>query len=86
MSYLLGTATVGAVFAVTLAVVGTLRRRRLREEIRPAEPRLEEGDIDRILTHGILVKDDEPPLDLEEIAAEERRFWESESWDGSEEF
>ncbi len=41
--------------------------------------------IRAIELHGRLETDDEP-LDLGEIDAEERRFWEEEEWDESEEW
>ena len=85
-SYILLTLAGATVLAVTLVVVGVQRRRRLREELDAVEPRIEDGDIERILSEGRLVKNDEPPLDLDEIAEEEERFWRSESWDAAEEW
>ncbi len=40
--------------------------------------------IRQIETHGRLARDE--PLDLQEIDEEERRFWEEEEWDESEEW
>ena len=85
-SYIIGTAIAGGALSVALIVVGVRRRRRVREEIRGADPVIDDDDVERILASGVLVKDDAPPLDLDEIAEEEERFWESESWDGAEEY
>ena len=85
-SYIIGTAIAGGFLSISLVVVGVLRRRRVQEEIRSADPVIDDDDVERILASGVLVKEDAPPLDLDEIAEEEERFWESESWDGAEEF
>ena len=85
-TYTIGGVAVGGLIAIALAVVGTVRRRRVREAIRSADPVIEDGDIERILHDGVLRKADDPPLDLDEIASEERQFWESESWDASDEW
>ena len=63
-----------------------VRRRKLREEIQRLEPTLDDDAVRRILTEGTLYLDDAPPLDLDEIAEEEERFWSEESWDSAEEF
>lgn len=85
-AYFIASALAGGALAVALVVIGTLRRQRVREEVRAAEPRIEDDDVERIIRDGALSKEDEPPLDLDEIAEEEERFWRSESWDGAEEF
>ncbi|MFP4623870.1 MAG: hypothetical protein ACOC3J_06695 [Gemmatimonadota bacterium] len=62
--------------AAVLVVAGWLEyRRRLK---RVTERGLSDGDIRRIEASGTL--DSDEPLDLEEAAEEEERFWE-ESWD-----
>jgi hypothetical protein len=41
---------------------------------------VDDGVIEQILETGIVVVDEEAPLDLKDIDDEEERFW-SESWD-----
>lgn len=70
---------------VGLAVTsGILLRRRLRRQRWGAEPRVDDAAVRAILNKGVLVTDEEEPLDLGEIEEEERRFW-RESWDEPEE-
>lgn len=72
----------GLVALVVLAYVQL--RARLREWIEA--PRLSDDDIARILETGSLRTEADEPLDLEEIEAEERRFWQEEEWDEAEEW
>lgn len=62
-----------------------LRRRQLRAEIDRVGPSLDDDAVRAILTEGSLWVEEAPPLDLDEIAEEEERFWSNESWDSAEE-
>lgn len=62
-----------------------LRRRQLRAEIDRVSPSLDDDAVRAILTEGSLWVEEAPPLDLDEIAEEEERFWSNESWDSAEE-
>jgi len=53
-------------------------------QARARRDRLTDEAIRQIESHGRLER--EEPLDLEEIDEEERRFWQEESWDESEEW
>lgn len=68
-----------------LVVSWWLRRRQLREEIGRADARLDDDAVGQILREGRLYLEETPPLDLDEIAEEEQRFWSEESWDSAEE-
>jgi hypothetical protein len=68
--------------ALLATVAGVLYVRRLRRLTRG--PALTDAMIARIEALGEV--DVEEPLDLEEAAAEEERFWEDEPWDEPEEF
>lgn len=64
-----------------LAVLGWLRvRARLRAKREREKPEVDDRALRRILEEGRLETDEDEPLDPEEAAEEERRFWE-ESWD-----
>ncbi len=58
-----------------------LRRRAARA---PQVPGLSDDAIREIEAHGRVEMDE--PLDRAEIEAEERRFWDEEEWDESEEW
>jgi hypothetical protein len=65
---------------VALAMLAALRiRARLRAHV-DRRPILGDEDIRRIVETGVFVSDEDPPLDLERVREEERRFWEEE-WD-----
>lgn len=64
---------------------GVRMRRNRREEISDV-PGVDDDDIRRILETGVLAREEDEPLDLEEIEEEERRFWEESEWDQAEEF
>ncbi len=68
--------------AFLLVAAGVLYVRRLRAMTRG--PGLTDEMIARIESLGEV--DVEEPLDLDEAAEEERRFWEDEPWDEPEEF
>jgi hypothetical protein len=68
--------------ALLVIIAGFLYLRRLRRLTRG--PGLTDEMIARIESAGAVEVDE--PLDLEEAAEEERRFWEDEPWDEPEEF
>lgn len=68
-----------------LVVAAAVRLRRRLGRRTDASPRLDDEAIRRIETEGRLVSDEDEPLDLDEIAQEERRFWDEEEWDSAEE-
>ena len=69
-----------------LAVLGGLAvRRKARAARRSGRTSLDDEAIRRIMTTGSLRVDEDPPLDMDEIAEEEERFW-SEPWDEPEEW
>jgi hypothetical protein len=73
-------------FLVGLLVAsGVLLRLRLRERIGRPRPNVGDDEVRAILERGVLTFDDDEPLDLREIAEEERRFW-TETWDEPDEW
>ena len=70
---------------VCLALVAALRiRARLRAHV-DKRPVLRDDDVRRIVETGVFVSDEDPPLDLERVWEEERRFWEEAEWDEAQE-
>jgi len=73
-------------FLVGLVAASGLRlRARLLRRPGGTGPVVDDEAVRRILEEGVLEVDVEPPLDLDEIEDEERRFW-SEHWDEPEEW
>lgn len=73
-------------FLVGLAVAsGILLRFRLSGRGGRRGPTLDDAAVRSIIERGILVTDEDEPLDLDQIDEEERRFW-SEKWDEPEEW
>ena len=69
---------------VALAFLAALRlRSRLRAHV-DKRPVLNDDDVRSIVETGVFVSDEDPPLDLERVQEEERRFWEEE-WDEAQE-
>ncbi len=66
---------------VALAALAYLRR---RATMRKHTHVVTDDVVRQIETHGRVEVDE--PLDLQEIEAEERRFWDEETWDESEEY
>jgi len=64
---------------------GVSLRLKLRERHSRKGPLVDDGAVRAILEGGVLMTDEEPPLDLDEIDEEERRFW-TEPWDEPEEW
>jgi hypothetical protein len=70
-----------AAFLVGLVVASGIQLRvRMRRRLRPRHPVVDDAAVRAIVERGVLVIDDDEPLDYNEIDEEERRFW-SESWD-----
>ncbi|HSM62255.1 MAG TPA: hypothetical protein VK849_15710, partial [Longimicrobiales bacterium] len=59
---------------------GILLRFRLSGRGRRGVPTLDDAAVRSIIERGIIVTDEDEPLDLDQIDEEERRFW-SEKWD-----
>ena len=78
----------GLFFWITLTILvmaAALRMYVRRKELFTSNvPVLDDNAIETILEIGELSTDEDEPLDLEEIAEEEERFW-RESWDEPEE-
>ncbi len=75
-----------AAFLVGMVVAsGVLLRLRLRERLGRRTPVVDDDAVRAILHEGVLRTDEDPPLDLDEIDDEERRFWD-ERWDEAEEW
>jgi hypothetical protein len=72
----------GIAFAVLAAVAGALYLLRLREGI--SGDRVTDDIIDQIERTGRVELDE--PLDLNEIADEEARFWDEERWDEADDY
>jgi hypothetical protein len=73
-------------FLVGLMVAqGIQLRVRIRRRLRPRRPVVDDDAVRSILERGVLVTEDDEPLDYDEIDEEERRFW-SESWDEPDEW
>lgn len=73
-------------FLVGLMVAqGIQLRVRIRRRLRPPRPVVDDAAVRSILERGVLVTDDDEPLDYDEIDEEERRFW-SDSWDEPDEW
>lgn len=66
--------------AVLGAVAGVRVYRRRRRELECAGEIVDDEAVRRILETGQLTVEDDEPLDLDAIEAEEERFW-SETWD-----
>lgn len=76
-----------AVVVAALIVWGWRRRRRtLRERIEAGRAAVDDDAIRAIERTGRLHAPEDEPLDLDEIAREERRFWDSEGWDSAERY
>ncbi len=73
-------------FLVGLMVAqGIQLRVRIRRRLRTPRPLVDDAAVRSILERGVLVTEDDEPLDYDEIDEEERRFW-SESWDEPDEW
>lgn len=72
------------IFLAVLLLAYGLRRAWVQRH-RGRRPIVDDDAIERILAQGILVTDDDEPLDEEEIARAEAEFWE-ESWDEPDEY
>jgi hypothetical protein len=70
---------------ILLAVLAGLRlRARLRAHV-DKRPVLSDEDVRHIVETGLFVSDEDPPLDLDRVREEERRFWEEAEWDEAQE-
>jgi hypothetical protein len=70
---------------MTLALLAGIRlRARLRAHV-DRRPVLSDDDVRRIVETGLFVSDEDPPLDLDRVQEEERRFWEEAEWDEAQE-
>jgi hypothetical protein len=70
-------------FLVGLVLASGIRlRSRVRRRLAPrsGSPRVDDQAVRAIIERGVLVTDEDEPLDLGEIEEEERRFWSS-GWD-----
>ena len=67
-----------------LLAVAFMRVMAVRRAMR-AKP-LDDDDIRTIVETGVIAREDDTPLDLEEIEEEEKRFWDTEEWDEAEEW
>lgn len=73
-------------FLVAMVAVGGMRLRGLiRRPVGRSVPRVDDDAVRRILEHGSLETDEDPPLDPGEIDEAERRFW-SDRWEEPEEW
>jgi hypothetical protein len=72
----------GIAFAVLAAVAGTLYVLRLKEGV--SGDHVTDDIVEQIERTGRVEMDE--PLDLDEIADEEARFWEEERWDEADDF
>lgn len=74
--------------AATLALLASVRlRARFRTHV-DGRPVVDDAAVRRILETGVLVTEEDEPLDLRQVQEEERRFWEEmegEVWDEAEE-
>lgn len=70
--------------AVGLVLVAWVRlRARFREQV-DKKPVVDDDAVRQILDTGLLVSEEDEPLDLRQVQEEERRFWrelEGELWD-----
>jgi hypothetical protein len=69
---------------VLAALAGLRLRARLRAHV-DKRPVLSDEDVHRIVETGVFVSDEDPPLDLDRVQEEERRFWEEAEWDEAQE-
>ena len=70
-----------SVLAIFACIAGYRRRRAL---FSPASPRIDDDAVRAIVEKGALSLEEDQPLDMRAIEAEEERFW-SETWDEPEE-
>ncbi len=68
-----------------MAASAVMWRLRLRQQVRPRGPVVDDAAVRAILERGVIVTDEDEPLDLDEIDEEERRFW-TELWDEPDEW
>lgn len=68
-----------------VVAAGIQLRARIRRRIGPLRPRVDDAAVRAILERGVVVSDEDEPLDLDEIEREERRFW-TERWDEADEW
>ena len=78
-------ALIWGLLAVLAVVGGVVVRRRLGTSLKNADSALDDDAVRRIVETGSLTLDEDPPLDMDEIEAEEERFW-SETWDEPEDW
>lgn len=74
-----------AALSVLVLVAGAAARRRILRRTRPTADGLSDDDVRQIEEGGLFFREDDEPLDMDEIREEEERFWASESWDRAEE-
>jgi len=69
-----------------LAYAWWRRRRTLRERVEAEALTIDDEAIRTIESSGRLAAPQDEPLDLDEIEAEERRFWDDEDWNPAERY
>ena len=84
------TGGVGFLFWVICGLLVMAAWRRIRSLRSPRGRRpdatIDDEAVETIVNDGVLVVEEDEPLDLDEIEDEERRFWEEEDWDQAEEY
>ncbi len=76
----------GALFLILVIAAWRRRRQALRDRIESPPLELDQRAVQQIVQEGQLRTAEDEPLDLDEIEAEERRFWDEEEWDEAERF
>jgi hypothetical protein len=68
-----------------MIAAGLSLRARLGMRSEAPPPTVDDDAVQRILSTGVIVTDEDEPLDLDEIEQEEKRFW-SERWEEPDEW
>jgi len=70
---------------LTVLVVTAGVSLRLRDRAGKSMPIVNDAAVEEILATGALIKDEDSPLDIEQIDDEEHKFW-SQTWDEPDEW
>lgn len=74
-------------FILGLALASGIKLRvRISRRLGGTRPVVDDDAVRSILERGVVVTEEDEPLDYDEIDEEERRFWSSDGWDEPDEW